>query len=246
MQSTIRDRWRATGIPFGAETAVIGSASGFTTIPLPTGASHAYVSYGCLNSSGTVVGFSDAGGWVWTASTGIQLLSSLVPAGWKFTNAISISNNGLILALGSFNGGTPEYVELTPIGPPSITPGGVVPVFSTANTIQPGEWVSIYGTNLADAASTWNGDFPQSLGGTSVTINGKSAYLWYVSPTQINLQAPDDSTTGSVAVTVMTGRGSSSASVTLSPFAPSFSLLDSKHVAGIILRSNGHCRGQGR
>jgi uncharacterized protein (TIGR03437 family) len=221
------------------QTAVIGNATGFTAIPLPAGATHAYVSYGCLNSSGAVVGFSDAGGWIWTASTGTQLLSNLVPAGWKVTNAVSISNNGLIFAWGTFNGGSLQYVELSPIGPPSITPGGVVPVFSTANTIQPGEWVSIYGTNLAAAPSTWNGDFPQSLGGTSVTINGKSAYLWYVSPTQINLQSPDDSTLGPVPVTVTTERGSSSTTVTLSQFAPSFSLLDSHHVAGIILRSNG-------
>jgi hypothetical protein len=32
---------------------------------------------------------------------------------------------------------------------PTITAGGVVPVFSATSTIQPGEWVSIYGANLA-------------------------------------------------------------------------------------------------
>jgi hypothetical protein len=34
-------------------------------------------------------------------------------------------------------------------GPPSISPNGIVPLYGTLNTIQPGEWVSIYGTNLA-------------------------------------------------------------------------------------------------
>jgi hypothetical protein len=47
---------------------------------------------------------------------------------------------------------------------PAITPGGIVP-----GIIQPGEWVSIYGTNLASNA-TWMGDFPTPLGGTSVGI----------------------------------------------------------------------------
>jgi uncharacterized protein (TIGR03437 family) len=122
---------------------------------------------------------------------------------------------------------------------PSITIGGIVPVDSTVNTIQPGEWVSIYGTNLAAASATWTGNFPTSLGGTSVTINGKPAYLWYVSPGQINLQAPDDATTGTVPVVVMTANGSATSTVTLAPFAPSFLLLDTKHVTGIILRSNG-------
>ena len=40
---------------------------------------------------------------------------------------------------------------------PSILPGGVVPVGSTSATIQPGEWVSIYGTNLASTTATWTG-----------------------------------------------------------------------------------------
>ncbi len=121
---------------------------------------------------------------------------------------------------------------------PSIKSGGIVPVYSTVSTIQPGEWVSIYGTNLANSAFTWTGNFPTSLGSTSVTINGKSAYLSYVSPTLINLQAPSDTTTGSVPVVVKTAGGTSTATVTLGQFGPSFSLLDSKHAAGIILRSN--------
>jgi uncharacterized protein (TIGR03437 family) len=123
--------------------------------------------------------------------------------------------------------------------PPSIASGGIVPVNSTVPTIQPGEWVSIYGTGLTGSTVTWNGDFPASLGGTSVTINGKAAYLSFVSPTQINLQAPDDTSTGSVPVVVTTSGGTAVSSVTLAQFAPSFILLDSKHVTGIILRANG-------
>ena len=89
---------------------------------------------------------------------------------------------------------------------PTIFTGGIVPEFGIANIIQPGEWVTIYGANLASQTATWNGDFPTSLGGTSVQINGRSAYLMYVSPTQINLQAPDDTATGTVSVTVTTAR----------------------------------------
>jgi uncharacterized protein (TIGR03437 family) len=122
---------------------------------------------------------------------------------------------------------------------PSITSGGVVPLNSTVATIQPSEWVSIYGTNLASSTVTWNGNFPTSLGGTSVTIGGKAAYLWYVSPTQINLQAPDGASAGSVAVAVTTASGTATSTVTLAPVAPSFLLLDSKHVTGIILTADG-------
>jgi uncharacterized protein (TIGR03437 family) len=124
---------------------------------------------------------------------------------------------------------------------PTITANGIVPVFSNATTIQSGEWVSIYGGNLASALAQWNGQFPipTSLGGTSVTVNGKPAPLWFVSPGQINLQAPDDTATGSVPVVVSTQSGNATALVTLGPFAPSFSLLDAKHVAAIIIRQDG-------
>ena len=123
--------------------------------------------------------------------------------------------------------------------PPSINTGGVVPLYSSATTIQPGSWVSIFGSNLASAAATWNGDFPILLGGTSVTIDGKAAYLWYISPGQINLQAADDTASGPVSVVVTTAAGSATSTVTLGQFGPSFNLLDGKHVAGIILRSDG-------
>jgi uncharacterized protein (TIGR03437 family) len=125
----------------------------------------------------------------------------------------------------------------------SITPGGIVPVYSTNTTIQPGEWVSIYGNNLAPALATWNGDFPTSLGGTSVTFNvgnGEQGYLEFVSPTQINLQVPDFTppVSGTVTVVVKNAKGSATSTVTLGQFGPSFLLLDSTHVAGIILRSD--------
>jgi uncharacterized protein (TIGR03437 family) len=129
---------------------------------------------------------------------------------------------------------------LTPGTAPAISPGGVVPVYSSVPTIQPGSWVSIYGSNLASGTAIWSGNFPESLWGTSVTIDGKSAYLWYVSPTQINLQVPDDTATGTVQVVVTTASGTAASTVTLAPYGPSFSLLgDGRHVAGEIATPNG-------
>jgi uncharacterized protein (TIGR03437 family) len=122
---------------------------------------------------------------------------------------------------------------------PSIKAGGIVPVDSTVTTIQSGEWVSIYGTNLANSTMAWNGDFPTFLSGTSVTVHGQSAYLSFVSSGQINMQVPTDTATGIVPVVVTTAGGSSTATVTLAQFAPSFFLLDARHVAGIIVRSDG-------
>jgi uncharacterized protein (TIGR03437 family) len=133
----------------------------------------------------------------------------------------------------------PVQLNVTAGTAPTINPSGVVPVFNTGTTVQQGEWISIYGTNLATGTFTWNGDFPQSLGGTSVTIDGKPAYLYFVEPSQVNVQVPNDSATGTVTVAVTTPNGSVTSTVTLSEFGPSLSLIDSKHVAGVIYRFDG-------
>jgi uncharacterized protein (TIGR03437 family) len=181
-----------------------------------------------------------------------------ITAGGAFTTLHSFSSDGFgepgglvqsgdgVLYGTTYRGGT-DYqgtvfsLSLAPTASPapSIASGGIVPIYSSSTTIQPGEWVSIYGTNLATVTTSWNGDFPTSLGGTSVTINGKAAYLSLVSAGQINLQAPDDTATGAVPVVVTTAGGRSTSTVTLAQFGPSFSLLDAKHVAGVILRSDG-------
>ncbi len=124
---------------------------------------------------------------------------------------------------------------LSPAGAPLILPSGVVPVYSSSTTIAPASWISIYGTNLASSTALWNGDFPLSLGGVNVTVDSKPAYLWYVSPTQINLQVPDDPATGTVTVIVTNQSGSGSSTVTLGSYGPSFSLYSgNKYAAAIV------------
>ena len=125
-------------------------------------------------------------------------------------------------------------------GAPAIRAGGVVALNTTVSTIQPGAWFTIYGNDLAPQTAVWQGDFPTTLEGTSVKVNGKDAYLWFVSPTQINLQAPDQlNTTGMASVVVTTPAGTTTSSVSLAAASPSFNLLDDRHVAAIILRLDG-------
>jgi len=129
---------------------------------------------------------------------------------------------------------------LTPVAAPTVKSGGIVPIYSAVPVIQAGSWVSIYGSNLASGTLLWNGDFPTSLGGVIVTIDNKPAYLWSVSPLQINLQAPDDATTGLVSVAVTTPSGTATSTVTLAAYGPSFTLLgDGKHAVGEIATPNG-------
>ena len=107
-------------------------------------------------------------------------------------------------------GGSPVGLAPDPLttATPAITlvanaEGGVA-------TIAPNTWVEIKGSNLGPAGDTriWeNSDFvggqlPTSLDGLSVTVNGVPAYVYYISPTQVNILTPPNAISGSVPVQV--------------------------------------------
>jgi uncharacterized protein (TIGR03437 family) len=76
-------------------------------------------------------------------------------------------------------------------------------------------YVEIYGMNLSATTRLWAGaDFngvnaPTSLDGVSVDINGKPAFIYYISPNQINVNTPEDTAVGPVQVQVRTPFGPS-------------------------------------
>jgi uncharacterized protein (TIGR03437 family) len=129
-------------------------------------------------------------------------------------------------------------VKLSPPGPPVIT--SVVNGASFQPGIEAGSWVTIKGANLANTfpGRNWrddevvNGNLPTSLDGVNVTIDGKPAFVYYISPTQINVQAPSDGATGAVSV-VVTNNGSASAPATaqLQAAAPAFFLFPGTNYA---------------
>jgi uncharacterized protein (TIGR03437 family) len=110
---------------------------------------------------------------------------------------------------------------------PVISDNGVVNGASFAQAIAAGSWVTIQGQNLSSTSRTWtSADFtngtPTSLDGVSVSIGSKAAFVYYISPTQINVQAPDVAP-GQVAVTVTNSSGTSNTlTVTVSDYAPGF------------------------
>ena len=119
---------------------------------------------------------------------------------------------------------------------PSITAGGVVNAASFQGSIAAGGFVTIQGTNLAGSTRGWgtadivNGALPTQLDNVSVTIDNKPAYVAYVSPTQINVQAPADSALGPVPVSVTyNGNTSQPGSTQLLSAAPAFFLWNGKY-----------------
>jgi uncharacterized protein (TIGR03437 family) len=104
---------------------------------------------------------------------------------------------------------------------PAITPNGVVNAANLTAAISPGTWVSIFGTNLSATTRSWRdtdfvaGKLPTALDNVSVTIDGKAAAVAYVSPTQINVLAPDDPATGLVSVQVKAPGGTTNTALVL-------------------------------
>jgi uncharacterized protein (TIGR03437 family) len=100
---------------------------------------------------------------------------------------------------------------------PAVTSGGIANAASGVAGLAPEAWITIYGTNLATATRTLtdsdlvNNQIPTTLGGVSVQINGKAAYMYYISPTQINVLSPPDTNLGSVPVLVTNAAGTSTA-----------------------------------
>lgn len=136
-------------------------------------------------------------------------------------------------------------VDLTapPASIPAVTAGGVVSAASYEAGVSPQGFVSIFGQNLATTtravadSDLINGSLPTTLGGTSVQINNKAAFLYYISPSQLNVQAPADDSVGSVPVSVTTASGTSaSSSVNMQTLLPGFFLI-SGYVAAV--RSDG-------
>jgi uncharacterized protein (TIGR03437 family) len=103
--------------------------------------------------------------------------------------------------------------QITPSPLPNIQPGVGEAAFGGQSGFSTNMYYAIKGTNLAATTRTWgDADFngpnaPASLDGVSVTVNNKPAFIYYISPTQININVPDDTTLGPVLIQVKNSLG---------------------------------------
>ena len=134
--------------------------------------------------------------------------------------------------------------------PVTATTGPLVSLVANAEgedtTIAPNTWLEIKGSRLAPPGDSriWQtsdfigGKMPTQLDGVSVTVNGHSAYVYYISPTQINILTPPDASLPADAPLVVTNNGALSSSFATLPdsLSPSFFVFsDGLHVAAIHL-----------
>jgi uncharacterized protein (TIGR03437 family) len=176
-----------------------------------------------------------------------QSTSDTVPQGTRMihllltiTRTDGTNNDGLAdslsLVLGSGGNVGPEITGTV------ISAGS----YGGFDAVTPGTWMEIYGQNLASDSREWGGgDFsgvtaPTSLDGTSVTIGGQSAFVYYISPGQVDALVPGEVSAGPQPVIVTTANGPSAPfSISVNPFEPgllapaSFSLNGNQYLAAL-------------
>jgi uncharacterized protein (TIGR03437 family) len=144
----------------------------------------------------------------------------------------ALSSSGKILRLPLFLAGIflPAAAQITTV---------VNAASQISGPLAPGTIVSVFGTNLAAAATVGAGSAtpPTTLGGVTVTVGGAAAPLYYVSPTQINAVLSFSTPVGAQTLTVSSSAGTFTKAITIAmPAQPGvFSLLGSGTGDGAII-----------
>jgi uncharacterized protein (TIGR03437 family) len=176
-----------------------------------------------VNSSGIITTYAGISG---TASTPLGDGGPATSAYLGVPRGLALDSNGnLYIGASVANGGHVRKVAAGTVGfvctnttPPVITSIDSASAYGGFSYFASGSWLEIKGTNLADpadprlhaatnpgqwTAADFNGvNAPLKLDGVSVLIDKRAAAVWYISPSQINVQAPQDNAIGSVSITV--------------------------------------------
>jgi uncharacterized protein (TIGR03437 family) len=143
--------------------------------------------------------------------------------------AASVTNVATVSGGGDSNSANNTASDLTVTVQPAIT--SVTDAYGNSPVIAPNTWTKVQGSNLAAAGDSrfWlssdflNNQLPTKLDGVSVTVNGKSAYVYYISPTEVTILTPPDALSGPIQVQLTSnGATSNLASVPGQALSPSF------------------------
>ena len=127
----------------------------------------------------------------------------ITEAGTRYSSFLTTTENSIVRICSTIG----KFLAGPGVGP-QITL--VANAFGDTPLIAPNTWVEIKGTNLAPPGDTriWkdpdfvNNQLPTQLDGVAVTVNGVNAYVYFISPTQINILTPPDPLNGPVQVQV--------------------------------------------
>lgn len=144
-----------------------------------------------VGSSGTATAtLAVKGGQLPLGSATVLAAYTAVPAA-----AVSASVTMSVTSTGSASGGTPAIA-------------GVSNGASFKGVFAAGMILSVFGSQLAPSTSSAASvPLPISMAGVAVTVNGQAAPLYYISPSQLNIQIPYETAAGSTATVTVNNNG---------------------------------------
>ncbi|MDE3196450.1 MAG: Ig-like domain repeat protein [Acidobacteriota bacterium] len=176
-----------------------------------------------------------SGAPAWTASIlpSAQKWLTLSGASGSGKGKLTLQASGAGLANGVYNaivsieapGAIPEAIQV-PVAfavgaSSSISISGLGNAASGTQSFAPGQLIAVYGAGLApDTDSAAIQPLPLEIFGTSATVNGVAAPLWFVSSGQVNLQIPYETAAGTAVLGVMNGGKVASYLFNVVPAAP--------------------------
>jgi uncharacterized protein (TIGR03437 family) len=174
-----------------------------------------------LTPSGTITTIAGTGALYFSGDQG-----PATQAAMYFPRGVAVDPSGNIYIADTANSVVRQLQGTLPV----VSANGVVNAASFASQISPGALATVFGSNFALRNASANAPLPTSLGGVSVSVNGQSAPLLYVTPTQVNFQVPWETALGTASVTVnVNGGASNSITVSVLGAAP-----------GLFSTSSGH------
>jgi len=159
-----------------------------------------------LTPSGTITTIAGTGALYFSGDQG-----PATQAAMYFPRGVAVDPSGNIYIADTANSVVRQLQGTLPV----VSVNGVVNAASFASQISPGALATVFGSNFALRNASANAPLPTSLAGVSVSVNGQSAPLLYLTPTQVNFQVPWETGLGTASVTVSVNGGASN-SITVS------------------------------
>jgi uncharacterized protein (TIGR03437 family) len=158
---------------------------------------------------------------VTSGSASLSLPMTTTDANGNAAVAVTLGNTPGPVVITASTAGVPAvqfHLTVTSAVPlPTIATGGIIGAGGSTppvTALSPGGFATIFGENFASAgtfAEAPAGAWPTILAGVCVMVNGTEGFVTFVSPTQINFQAPAIPVNTTVSVQVVSNCGSSNA-----------------------------------
>ncbi len=169
-------------------------------------------------------------GYPYTVTSSVPW-ATVSPATGTAPAALTVKADPAGLTPGTYTGtlsvtaeGTTQNITVTAV----VSAGPVIASVRNAGSLAPGivpnAFITIFGSGFAPSPVTWSPvtSLPVTLGGVSVKIAGKDAFISYADSGQLNVLIPADLTPGAASLTVTTSVGSATTNITVAKASPAW------------------------